>query len=61
MTPSFVPDPQHLPGVTPATTQAVEDAIVSRRSVRAYQNRPVPRELIDRVLNLAARSHRSAR
>jgi nitroreductase len=56
MTPSFVPDPQHLPGVTPATTQAVEDAIVSRRSVRAYQNRPVPRELIERVLNLAARS-----
>lgn len=56
MTSAFIPDPQHLPTVTPATTQAVEDAIVSRRSVRAYQNRPVPRELIDRILNLAARA-----
>lgn len=53
---AFVPDPQHLPSVTPATTQAVEDAIVTRRSVRAYQNKPVPRELIERLLNLAARS-----
>jgi nitroreductase len=53
---SFIPDPQHLPAVTPATTQATEDAIVSRRSVRAYLNKPVPRELIDRVLNLAARA-----
>ncbi len=56
MTSAFIPDPQHLPTVTLATTQAVEDAIVSRRSVRAYQNRPVPRELIDRILNLAARA-----
>ena len=52
----FIPDPQDLPTVTPSTTRAVEDAIVSRRSVRAYQNRPVPRELIDRLLDLAARA-----
>ena len=53
---SFIPDPQHLPAVTPATTQAAEDAIISRRSVRAYLNKPVPRELIERVLNLAGRA-----
>lgn len=56
MTHTFIPDPQDLPTVTAATTQAVEDAIVSRRSVRAYQNKAVPRELIDRILNLAARA-----
>ncbi len=56
MTVHFIPDPQHLPAVTPATTQAVEDAIVSRRSVRAYLDKPVPREQIERILNLAARA-----
>jgi len=48
MTTDFIPDPQHLPEVTAATTQAVEAAIVSRRSVRAYRPLPVPRELIER-------------
>ena len=56
MTTNFIPDPQHLPEVTAATTQAVEAAIVSRRSVRAYRPLPVPRELIERILNLAARA-----
>ncbi|MEY2729513.1 MAG: nitroreductase [Betaproteobacteria bacterium] len=56
MTTDFIPDPQHLPEVTAATTQAVEAAIVSRRSVRAYRPLPVPRELIERILNLAARA-----
>ncbi|MFM8929011.1 MAG: nitroreductase [Betaproteobacteria bacterium] len=45
-----------MPEVTPATTRAVEAAIVSRRSVRAYRQQPVPRELIERILNLAARA-----
>ncbi len=53
---SFIPNPQHLPAVTPTTTQAAEDAIISRRSVRAYLDKPVPREMIERVLNLAARA-----
>ncbi|MFM7971334.1 MAG: nitroreductase family protein, partial [Betaproteobacteria bacterium] len=56
MTTDFIPDPQRLPEVTPATTRAVEAAIVSRRSVRAYRQQPVPRELIERILNLAARA-----
>ncbi|MFN5701296.1 MAG: nitroreductase family protein, partial [Betaproteobacteria bacterium] len=56
MTTNFIPDPQHLPEVTAATTQAVEAAIVSRRSVRAYRPLPVRRELIERILNLAARA-----
>ncbi|MFM8511940.1 MAG: nitroreductase [Betaproteobacteria bacterium] len=56
MTTNFIPDPQHLPEVTAATTQAVEAAIVSRRSVRAYRPLPVPREQIERILNLAARA-----
>ncbi|MBU6193953.1 MAG: nitroreductase [Burkholderiales bacterium] len=53
---NFIPDPQNLPAVTGASTQAVEDAIVSRRSVRAFRDQPVPRELIERILNLAARA-----
>jgi len=56
MAPHFIPDPQHLPAVNPDTTLAVEAAIVSRRSVRAYQDKTVPRELLDRLLNLAARA-----
>jgi len=53
---NFIPDPQHLPTVTPASTQAVEDAIITRRSVRAFQDKPVARALIERLLNLAARA-----
>ena len=56
MSDTLIPDPQHLPPVTPASTQAVEDAIISRRSVRAYQDKPVPHELLARVLDLAARA-----
>ena len=56
MSTSFIPDPQQLPSITPATTQAVEDAIVSRRSVRAFLDKPVAPELIERILALAARA-----
>lgn len=52
----LIPDPQHLPAVSAATTRAVEDAIITRRSVRAYLPKPVPHELIERILALAARS-----
>jgi nitroreductase len=34
----------------------VEEAILSRRSIRAYTDRPVPRELIQRLLELAGRA-----
>lgn len=56
MNTAFIPDPQHLPAVTPQTTAAVEAAIVSRRSVRAYRDQAVPRDLILRLLDLAARA-----
>ena len=56
MSTTLIPDPQHLPPITPATTQAVEEAIVTRRSVRAFLDKPVPKELIQRVLDLAARA-----
>ncbi|MBV8525267.1 MAG: nitroreductase [Acetobacteraceae bacterium] len=34
----------------------VESAIVSRRSVRAFLRQPVPREIVERILNVAARA-----
>lgn len=37
-------------------TTAVEDAITSRRSVRAFLDRPVPRETVERILRVAARA-----
>jgi nitroreductase len=40
----------------PAATEIVETAIVSRRSVRAFLPTPVPRALVERLLNLAARA-----
>lgn len=36
--------------------QSAEEAILSRRSIRAYTGRAVPRELIRRLLELAARA-----
>jgi nitroreductase len=42
--------------VTPATTAAVDEAITSRRSIRAYLPKPVPRELIEDILAVAARA-----
>lgn len=34
----------------------VEEAITSRRSVRAFRDRPVPRETVERILRVAARA-----
>ncbi len=38
------------------TTQAVDDAICSRHSIRAYLSTPVPRETIEDILHVAARA-----
>ncbi len=41
---------------TPASIAAVDDAIASRRSLRAFLPTPVPREVIEQILAVAARS-----
>ena len=40
----------------PTAAEIVEDAILSRRSVRAFLPTPVPRELIEHILDVAARA-----
>ncbi|KPF45995.1 nitrobenzoate reductase [beta proteobacterium AAP121] len=42
--------------VTPATTAAVDAALLSRRSIRAFLPTPVPREVIEDILALASRA-----
>jgi len=42
--------------VTPETTAAVDAAIVSRRSIRAFLPTPVPRETVADILAVAARA-----
>jgi len=42
--------------VTPETTAAVDAAIVSRRSIRAFLPTPVPRETVADILTVAARA-----
>jgi nitroreductase len=42
--------------ITPETTAAVDEAITSRRSVRAYLPTPVARETIVEILDIAARA-----
>jgi len=44
------------PEATSAYTEAVEHAIQSRRSVRAFLPTPVPRELVERILRVASRA-----
>jgi len=44
------------PTVTPDTVAAVDAAITSRRSIRAFLPTPVPRETIERILEVAARA-----
>jgi nitroreductase len=41
---------------TPASIAAVDDAITSRRSLRAFLPTPVPREVIEQILAVAARA-----
>ncbi|MDE1928782.1 MAG: nitroreductase family protein, partial [Burkholderiales bacterium] len=42
--------------ITPASTAAVDAAIASRRSVRAFLPTPVPRATIEQILAVAARA-----
>jgi nitroreductase len=42
--------------ITPQTTAAVDAAIASRRSVRAFRPTPVPRTMIEEILAVAARA-----
>jgi len=49
-----LPDPFAPP--TPAQTAAVEDAIRTRHSMRAFLPTPVPRETLERILTVAARA-----
>jgi nitroreductase len=44
------------PEITPASTAAVDAAITSRRSIRAFLPTPVPREVIEHMLTVAARA-----
>jgi nitroreductase len=45
-----------LPAITPAATRAVDDAISSRRSVRAFLPTPVDRATITQILEVASRA-----
>ena len=42
--------------ITPAGTAAVDAAITSRRSIRAFLPTPVPRETVEQILAVAARA-----
>lgn len=42
--------------ITPATTAAVDAAMLSRRSIRAFLPTPVPREVIEDILAVASRA-----
>lgn len=42
--------------VDPSATSAVDAAITSRRSIRAFLPTPVPRETIEQILAVAARA-----
>jgi nitroreductase len=42
--------------VTSTTTAAVDEAITSRRSIRAFLPKPVPRGLIEEILQVASRA-----
>ncbi|GAB4113216.1 MAG: nitroreductase [Rubrivivax sp.] len=44
------------PAITPDSIAAVDAAITSRRSVRAFLPTPVPREVVERILEVAARA-----
>lgn len=48
--------PDTRAAVTAATTAAVDEAITSRRSIRAYLPTPVPRETIEQILAVASRA-----
>lgn len=45
-----------IPMSADRSAPTAEAAIRSRQSVRAFRNEPVPRELVERILNIAARA-----
>jgi nitroreductase len=45
-----------LPFEAGSAARTVEEALLSRRSVRAFRNDPVPRETVERILALASRA-----
>lgn len=49
-------DDPSLEEAPPLDPQAVDRAIVTRRSVRAFLDRPVPRETVEDILRVAARA-----
>ncbi len=42
--------------IDPETTRAVDDAVTTRRSVRAFLPTPVPRDTIEQIMQVAARA-----
>jgi nitroreductase len=44
------------PSITPESTAAVDAAIASRRSIRAFLPTPVPRQIIEEILAVATRA-----
>ena len=49
-------DPILRTNPTPVETRAIENAIASRRSIRAFLPDPVPREVMEEILAVAARA-----
>jgi nitroreductase len=50
------PPPAGLDAARAALTAAVDEAITSRRSIRAFLPDPVPRETVERILEVASRA-----
>ncbi|HJS36834.1 MAG TPA: nitroreductase [Burkholderiales bacterium] len=55
-TASFDPAAGALPFAAGSVAQTVEEAILSRRSLRAFRPDPVPRETVERILATASRA-----
>jgi nitroreductase len=56
MSTAATPTPNPTASPSPAETAAVDAAITSRRSVRAFLPTPVPRETVEAILAVAARA-----
>jgi len=54
--PAFDPAKGALPFAAGSVARTVEEAILSRRSVRAFKPDPVPRETVEHILALASRA-----
>jgi len=54
--PSHDPAQGALPFAAGSVARSVEEAILSRRSLRAFRPDPVPRETVERILALASRA-----